>query len=102
MYGLDRRYTGVRREGIQVDLLRIIFQKIDLSNPLFEEKHIEDAIKFCGSKSHQGFLKRFSDPEFSTLIYDLSEAVYFSENISGFILNGWKNSRERSRARLIP
>jgi len=53
VYGLDRRYTGVRVDGIQIDLLGIMCQKIDLSNPLFEEKHIETAVQFCGAKSHE-------------------------------------------------
>ena len=53
MYGLDRRYTGVRVDGIRIDLLRIICQKIDLSNPLFEEKDIEDAIQLCRSKGYK-------------------------------------------------
>jgi len=44
VYGLGRWYTGVRGDGIHVDLLRIISQKIDLSNPLVEEEHIKDAI----------------------------------------------------------
>lgn len=45
-------YTGVRGDGIQVDLLRIMHPKVDLGNPLSEEKDIEDALDLCGSKSH--------------------------------------------------
>ncbi len=48
LHGLDRGATGVRSDGIPNALPGIIFQKIDLSNPLLEEKDIEDAI--CGSK----------------------------------------------------
>jgi len=40
-------------EGIRIELLRIICQKINLSNLLLEEKHIENAIHLCSSKSHK-------------------------------------------------
>ena len=52
MYGLDRKYTGVRGDGIRVNLLRIVSQKTNLSNFLFAEKDIEDAIYVCWTKSN--------------------------------------------------
>ena len=59
MYGLDRRYTGVRVDSIRIDLLRIICQKIDLSNPLLEEKHIENAVHSVGRRATSDFLNAF-------------------------------------------
>ena len=78
LYGPERWYTGVRRDGIRLDLLRIIDQKVDLGNPLFEEKHIEDTIHFCRPNGYLRNPKGFTHTKDPGVEMDSSMDIRFA------------------------
>ena len=94
MFGPGRWYTGVRRDGIHLGLLRMLSTQVNLGDLLFEEKDLEDTLERGGTQSHKRLAKGFPHRKALAVKLDSAIDIGFAQNVTGFIFNEREMSGE--------